>query len=316
MKMGLYIGGLLCWSTTIALCQTTYANQDTAYVHAVEKAFTSLKKGDCRTCLREYQKAFAISQKSALSTLRAAVCAYQCDQIPQAQRYLRQAASIDFWISDDVWENPKEAPELNSLRNSPLATAFHQYIDQQKIAEGRNPTLERELKQIFIEDQRPRLQLDTIGKQYGFKSTQAQSLWEQMRQVDSINLPKVERMIAQYGYPGKRLVGEKQNETAWLVIQHAPLEVQEKYLPLLQEAAVQGQLSKASVALTIDRIRVRKGQKQLYGSQVHNDANGQPIGFEPIDDEVNVDKRRAEVGLPPLATYAKHWGFDYKLPNN
>ena len=43
---------------------------------------------------------------------------------------------------------------------------------------------------------------------------------------------------------------------------------------------------------------------------------GQPIGFEPIDDEVNVDKRRAEVGLLPLATYAKHWGFDYKLPSN
>ena len=222
MKTSLFIWGLLCGSTTIAFSQTTYANQDTAYVRAVEQAFNSLKQGDCRTCLREYQKAFAISQKSALSTLRAAVCAYQCDQIEQAQTYLRQAASIDFWISEDVWEKPKEAPELNSLRNSPLATAFQQYIDQQKIAEGRNPTLERELKQIFVEDQRPRLQIDTISNQYGFKSAQAQPIWEQMRQADSINLPKIERIISQYGYPGKSLVGEKQNETAWLVIQHAP----------------------------------------------------------------------------------------------
>ncbi|MFD2937492.1 DUF6624 domain-containing protein [Spirosoma flavum] len=316
MKMGLYIGGLLCWSTTIALSQTTYANQDTAYVHAVEKAFTSLKQGNCRTCLREYQKAFAISQKSALSTLRAAVCAYQCDQTKQAQTYLRQAASIDFWISEDVWENPIEAPELNSLRNSPLASVFHQYIDQQKIAEGRNPALERELKQIFVEDQRPRLQIDTIGKQYGFKSAQAQPIWEQMRQADSINLSKIERIISQYGYPGKSLVGEKQNETAWLVIQHAPLAVQEKYLPLLQQAAAKGQLAKARVALTVDRIRVRNGQKQLYGSQVHLDASGKAVGFEPIEDEVNVDRRRAEVGLSPLVTYAKLYGFAYTLPIN
>ncbi|RZK27935.1 MAG: hypothetical protein EOO61_22745 [Hymenobacter sp.] len=181
---------------------------------------------------------------------------------------------------------------------------------------SRFDSLERELKQIFVEDQRPRLQIDTIGKQYGFKSAQAQPIWEQMRQADSINLPKIERIISQYGYPGKSLVGEKQNETAWLVIQHAPLAVQEKYLPLLQQAAAKGQLAKASVALTVDRIRVRNGQKQLYGSQVHLDASGKAVGFEPIEDEVNVDRRRAEVGLPPWATYAKLYGFAYTLPIN
>lgn len=298
------------------LAQTTYAVQDTAYVRAVENAFNSLKQGDCRTCLTQYQRAFAISQKSAMSTLRAAVCAHQCQQTQQTHIYLSKAASIDFWGSEDIWENRKDYPEFNSLRNSSVAATFQNYIDKQKTAEGRNPALERELKQILREDQLPRLRMDTIGRQYGFNSPQAQPVWEQMRQADSVNLPQIERIITQYGYPGKKLVGERQNETAWLVIQHAPLPVQEKYLTMMQEAAANGQLSKASVALTIDRIRVRKGQKQLYGSQVHNDASGKPAGFEPIEDEVNVDKRRAEVGLPPLETYAKHWGFEYKLPEN
>lgn len=315
----------MVWVVTTTVCmgwytplfgQTQYATPDTAYVRAVEQAFSFLKQGDCRPCLRAYQRAFTISQKSALSTLRAAACAYQCGQTKQAQTYLQQAASIDFWISEDVWEKPQEAPELNSLRNSSLATAFQQYIDEQKIAEGRNPALERELKRIFTEDQLSRLRMDTIMRQYGASSPQAQPVWAQMRRADSVNLPKVERIIAQYGYPGKRLVGEKQNETAWLVIQHASLMVQEKYLPLLQEAAAQGQLAKASVALTVDRIRVNKGQKQLYGSQVKNGDNGKPAGFWAIEDEVNVDKRRAEVGLPPLATYAKYYGFEYKLPGN
>lgn len=315
----------MVWVVTTIVCiggytplfgQTQYATPDTAYVRAVEKAFTSLKQGDCPACLREYQRAFTISQKSAMSLLRAASCAYQCGPLEQAQTYLRKATSIDFWASEDIWNNPKEYPELDRLRQSSLVQTFQDYIDQQKMAEGRNPALERELSGILEADKRPRIVLDSLGRQYGYTSAQTQPIWAQMRQADSLNLPKVERMIAQYGYPGKRLVGEKQNETAWLVIQHAPLAVQKKYLPLLQEAATQGQLAKASVALTIDRIRVRKGQKQLYGSQVHNDASGKPAGFEPIEDEPNVDKRRAEVGLPPLASYAKHWGFNYQLPSN
>jgi hypothetical protein len=296
--------------------QTTYATQDTTYRKAVENALIALKQGDCKRCLTQYERAFTISQKSAMSLLRAASCAYQCGPLEQAQTYLRKATSIDFWASEDIWNNPKEYPELDRLRQSSLVQMFQDYIDQQKIAEGRNPVLERELSGILEADKRPRIVLDSLGRQYGYTSAQTQPVWAQMRQADSINLPKVERMIAQYGYPGKRLVGEKQNETAWVVIQHAPLAVQEKFLPLLQEAATNGQLSKASVALTIDRIRVRKGQNQLYGSQVHNDASGKPAGFEPIEDEPNVDKRRAEVGLPPLASYAKHWGFNYQLPSN
>jgi len=36
--------------------------------------------------------------------------------------------------------------------------------------------------------------------------------------------------------------------------------------------------------------------------------------FFPIVDEVNVNKRRASVGLPPLEEYAKYFGVEYVLP--
>lgn len=294
------------------LAQTTYAVQDTAYIRVVEQALVYLKKGDCQPCLDSYRKAFAISQKSALSTMRAALCAYQCTQTEQARAFLNKATSLDWWACEDMWNKPKEYPEFDILRASVLATDFHNLIDKQKVMEGRNPALERELEQIFKADNLPRLRLDTLGRKYGFKSSQTQSLWEQIRQADSVNLLKVQRIIEHYGYPGKRLVGEKQNETTWLVIQHAPLPVQEKYLPLMQEAARQGQLSKASVALLEDRIHVRKGEKQLYGSQVHADADGKPDGFHPIEDEANVNKRRVDIGLEPIENYARRFGFEYK----
>ncbi|SFC14082.1 DUF6624 domain-containing protein [Spirosoma endophyticum] len=295
--------------------QTTYAVDDTAYVKAVENAFASLKQGDCKTCLAQYQRAFAISKKSAMSTLRAAVCAYQCQQTELARIYISKATSIDFWISEDIWENRNDYPEFEILRASSLMADFQASVDKQKITEGRNPILERELKEIFRADNQPRLRLDSIGRQYGFNSPQTKSLWTEISRVDSINLSKIERILQQYGYPGKHLVGEKQNITAWLVIQHSPLAIQEKYLPMIQKAADQGELNKSSAALLVDRIRVYKGQKQLYGSQVRlgagaNDKNS----FDPIEDEINVDKRRADVGLPPIKDYARQWGIEYIPP--
>ena len=59
------------------------------------------------------------------------------------------------------------------------------------------------------------------------------------------------------------------------------------------------------LALLIDRIRVRNGEPQLYGSQLHWDESaGAPIFF-PIEDPANVNARRAEVGLGPIEEYAE-----------
>jgi hypothetical protein len=43
----------------------------------------------------------------------------------------------------------------------------------------------------------------------------------------------------------------------------------------------------------------------VYGTQAKAPPNwkGHEPVLEPIEDEANVDKRRAEVGLPPLAEY-------------
>ncbi len=54
--------------------------------------------------------------------------------------------------------------------------------------------------------------------------------------------------------------------------------------------------------------------KQIYGSQIHRDQKTGKYFVAPIEDEQNVNKRRAAVGLEPLEEYAKQWNIDYKLP--
>ena len=57
---------------------------------------------------------------------------------------------------------------------------------------------------------------------------------------------------------------------------------------------------------------MRQGKKQIYGSQVVYDKQGAPM-FYPIEDEKNVNTRRAKMGLQPIEEYAKFFGIEYKL---
>src|SRR5436190_12861202 len=51
--------------------------------------------------------------------------------------------------------------------------------------------------------------------------------------IDSTNLAKVSSIIDKHGWLGKSQIGNRANYTLWLVIQHADLKTQEKYLPLM-----------------------------------------------------------------------------------
>lgn len=134
-----------------------------------------------------------------------------------------------------------------------------------------------------------------------------------MNYIDSCNLVQVESLVAKYGWLGKSFVGANGNVTLFLVIQHADLTTQEKYLPLLQKSVDEGESRLADLALLQDRVLMRQGKKQIYGSQVvFNKTGGQE--FYPIEDEKNVNVRREKAGLQPIEEYAEYFNIDYKLP--
>jgi hypothetical protein len=89
------------------------------------------------------------------------------------------------------------------------------------------------------------------------------------------------------------------------LVQHADQDraFQKRCLKLLAEAVKKGEASPEHLAYLTDRVRVADKEKQVYGTQFHEvDGKMEPY---PIEDEANVDGRRKEVGLPPLAEYRK-----------
>jgi hypothetical protein len=141
--------------------------------------------------------------------------------------------------------------------------------------------LYKSLKQIYNDDQRYRKNDSFTIKR------------KERRFLDSINLVKVEAIIAKYGYPGKSLVGD-QSMTAFFVIQHADLETREKHLPAITQAVKNKELVKTALILLVDRIHMDKYNMQLWGTQQLKDSKDQYIPV-PIDTSEAAQKLKKEV---------------------
>ena len=143
----------------------------------------------------------------------------------------------------------------------------------------------------------------------------AKILIARMTEVDRRNMARLAEIIDQFGWPGRSLVGDKASEASFLILQHSTVDNQRRYFPLLKAAADRGDARRDQAAMMEDRMLLAEGKKQIYGTQLRSgpDTQGRWV-LQPIDDEANVDARRATVGLPPLAEYLKAFGLEYAPP--
>ena len=127
-----------------------------------------------------------------------------------------------------------------------------------------------------------------------------------MQEIDASNTSRLLEVVAEFGWPAPELVGHDGAEAAFILLQHAEYAPQKQVFPLVEAAYHSSQASGQSFALLKDRILVREGKPQVYGTQARPTdewIDGEPIFYE-IEDRSSVDERRADVGLRPLAEYA------------
>jgi hypothetical protein len=123
-----------------------------------------------------------------------------------------------------------------------------------------------------------------------------------MEMVHRKNAERLREIIAECGWPGHQLVGEKGARAAWLIAQHAIGEpdFQRSCLALMQAGAANRDIPAWQPAYLDDRIRMFEGRPQRYATQFEIGADGMPIAYLTEEPET-VDERRAEIGLEPLA---------------
>jgi hypothetical protein len=201
---------------------------------------------------------------------------------------------------------------MNAKHLTILAAALltGQAVADDKSGEARNEELRKELLRRVEEDQAARkafmewLRSNSGADPKALKGADAPAP-RKMAQIDRHNTERMKEIVDRHGWPGKALVGEDGAHAAWLLVQHADHDrpFQKRCLALLAEAVKKGEATGADLAYLTDRVRVGDKQKQVYGTQFR--TVDRKLVPEPIEDEANVDKRRKEVGLAPLAEYLR-----------
>ena len=183
-----------------------------------------------------------------------------------------------------------------------LASTF---VFSQSVAEIRD-----ELIDMMGVDQQGREEISKIRAEFGNLSSEVQTAWERQSLVDAAHMARLEEVVSQFGWPTISTFGPQAATAAFLILQHSELDMQQKYLAVFRDAAQSGEARGSSYALLYDRILMGEGKRQLYGSQVRLDEASGDYYLWPIENEANVDQRRAELDMQPLAEYLKLFPFD------
>jgi hypothetical protein len=164
-----------------------------------------------------------------------------------------------------------------------------------------NAQLAAELAAMAKEDERVRAL--PPGQERDYVCRLGADQLAEMQRVDERNSRRLREIISANGWPGYSLVGEQGAFDVWRLAQHADLGFQSELLDSLTYAVAHGEASPQHLAYMTDRVRMRKGRQQLYGTQMTGEAGG-PLAPWPIEDPDRLDQRRAAVGLEPFAEYA------------
>ncbi len=175
----------------------------------------------------------------------------------------------------------------------------------------KEPALRRDLLNRFHKDQTARRKRIALAKERGLPLDSppmkevGKSIREEIKAIDADNCRWLTQIVDKHGWPGRTLVGPDGANAAFLLVQHADGDVtlQEKCLCSMQ-AAPKGEVSPADFALLTDRVRLAKGQKQLYGSQVEAREGRWQVRGE-VEQPETLNHRRRKMGLPPIEEYLR-----------
>lgn len=254
-----------------------------------------------------YNKAFKIESKNPSHLYNGACASSLAGNTKNAFKWLNLSI-------EKGWTNLKHLNSDTDLENLHSKKEWGKTIEKlekklEQIEANYDKPLQTELLTILDEDQKYRIQINETQKKFAQDSKEMQDLWKITIQKDSINVLKVKKILDEKGWVGKDKVGAQANSALFLVIQHSDLETQKKYLPMMKEAVKKGNADPGSLALLIDRIEIREGRKQIYGSQIGIKPDNKTQYVLPLIDPDNVDKRRTKVGLGPISYYVKNWNL-------
>ncbi len=306
------LASLLCFFISIPV----FSQDESRYEAQIEAALELFDAQQFGAAANKFESAFkTLGGKAYPDNRYNAACAFAlAENADRAFFHL-------YYLADKPITNYKN---YEHIINDKDLTALHAYerwaqliakVQANKKAHDKNlyKPLVAKLDSIYHLDQDYRIEIDEISVKHGQDSDEMRMHGKKIHEVDSINLVAIKHILDQRGWLGADVIGSQGAQTLFLVIQHADLLTQLKYLPMLRKAVALGKAQAGSLALLEDRVALRQGNRQIYGSQIHTDKEtGEPF-VAPMIEPDYVNERRAKVGLDPIEEYVKHWNLTWDV---
>lgn len=294
----------------------SYSQNMEKYAAFVQEAWSLYQSKDYQASAEKYKAAFDQMDGKANRTDRYnAACAYalatDVDQAFYHLYYLAENPKIKYNKLSHITTDS----DLNILHTDERWEKLIAIVAQNKevYEKDMDKPLVAKLDTIFQEDQSYRRQMNSIEEKYGRNSDEMKALWHTIDEKDSVNLIKVQNILDERGWLGPKVIGSQGNMTLFLVIQHADIETQLKYLPMMREAVKLGNAKADDLALLEDRVALRQGNRQIYGSQIGRDNETGEFYVFPLIEPEKVNERRASVGLGTIEEYLKIWNVTWDV---
>lgn len=188
----------------------------------------------------------------------------------------------------------------------------------QKQAERDPENLHSLLEEIWNSEQGPITMRDSLIRIYGADSKEAAVYHNLYKKNHQLNEKKIRDILDESGWPSPKRSGPNGNFTIANVLQHSENDVRIKYLPMMRQAVKEKKLEARFLVRAEDRIATEAGKLQIYGGQMKYYPETKSFNLWPVFDPVNIDKRRAEIGLEPIADFLQRrfqftWNLDEQI---
>src|SRR5262245_59194286 len=125
--------------------------------------------------------------------------------------------------------------------------------------------LRRELVKMGEDDQKHRQEMmELMDRLASSDSEKVARKWKQVveRQnpLDTKNRQRLDEIVKEHGWPKRSVFGDEASGVAFLIVQHAEIDYQKKYLTLIKEAVANKEARRSDLAMLEDRILRREGK--------------------------------------------------------
>jgi hypothetical protein len=304
---------LVCFFSALSVTNLSAQNNTKSYSELIRAGWKLCLEKDFFGSAKIYEQAFKVNPNAPLNDRYNASCINSLAKNSDgAFKHLFVAANELKWYDINHLKNDGDLINIRKdKRWNQLITVMQK--NKQEVEKHYDKKLVGQLDKIYFDDQNTRSQIRSKEEKYGRDSKEMRAFWQIILRNDSINLVKVSNILDTQGWPSKKKIGTRGTSTLFFVIQHADLNAQTKYLPMITKAVNNNNLPKRQYAMFYDRLVLRQGKRQVYGTQLAISKESKNPYILPLEDAENVDKRRAEMGLNSMQENLNRWNLTWDV---